>query len=82
MQSVYLARVSGPLAPFAEGFRAELDQLGYTPASREYKVNQMAGLSRWLDAEGPALPTSVARWWKRSCGCSLPTAGSRRRSGR
>lgn len=40
------------MAPFAEGFRAELDRLGYTPASREYKVNQMACLSRWLDAEG------------------------------
>src|ERR1700756_4194870 len=52
MQTVYVARVSGPLAPFADGFRAELDRLGYTPASREYKVNQMAGLSRWLDAEG------------------------------
>ena len=52
MQTVYVARVSGPLAPFADGFRAELDRLGYTPASREYKVNQMAGLSRWLDVEG------------------------------
>jgi integrase/recombinase XerD len=52
MQSVYVARVSGPLAPFADGFRAELDRLGYTPASREYKVNQVAGLSRWLEAEG------------------------------
>ena len=52
MQTVYVARVSGPLAPFADGFRAELDRLGYTPASREYKVNQIAGLSRWLDVEG------------------------------
>lgn len=40
------------MAPFADGFRAELDRLGYTPASREYKVNQMANLSRWLEGEG------------------------------
>ena len=43
MQTVYVARVSGPLAPWADGFRAELVRLGYTPSSREYKVNQMAG---------------------------------------
>jgi hypothetical protein len=61
MQSVSVARVSGPLAPFADGFRAELDRLGYTPASREYKVNQMAGLRRW----------------KRSWGCSPQTVGGR-----
>jgi site-specific recombinase XerD len=26
--------------------------MGYTPNSREYKVNQMAGLSRWLERNG------------------------------
>lgn len=52
MKNVLWARVRGPLAPFADGFRAELDRLGYTPASREYKVNQMANLSRWLEGEG------------------------------
>lgn len=46
------ARVPGPLAPFADGFRAELERRGYTPASREYKVNQVARLSRWLESEG------------------------------
>jgi site-specific recombinase XerD len=44
--------VPGPLAPFADGFRAELDRLGYTPASREYKVNQVSRLSRWLGCRG------------------------------
>ncbi len=39
------ARVRGPLAPFADGFRQELDRLGYTPLSREYKVGEMARLS-------------------------------------
>ena len=31
------ARVDGPLAPYAGGFRAELERLGYTPltAARE-----------------------------------------------
>jgi site-specific recombinase XerD len=33
----------------ADGFRLELDRLGYTPLSREYKVGQMASLSRWLE---------------------------------
>lgn len=47
---MHRAKVPGPLAPFADGFRAELDRLGYTPASREYKVNQMASLSRWLES--------------------------------
>lgn len=46
------ARVPGPLAPLADGFRVELERRGYTAASREYKVNQMARLSRWLEAEG------------------------------
>jgi site-specific recombinase XerD len=39
------------LAPFADGFRAELDRLGYTPLTREYKINQMASLSRWLEGQ-------------------------------
>lgn len=45
-------RVSGPLAGFADGFRAELDRLGYTPSSREYKLAEVARLSRWLERRG------------------------------
>ena len=52
MGSVARARVPGPLAPLADGFRGELDRLGYTQASREYKVNQMSRLSRWLGRWG------------------------------
>lgn len=52
MQKVPHARVEGPLAPFADGFRAELDRLGYTGHSREIKLYDVAGLSRWLDARG------------------------------
>src|SRR6185437_6565377 len=46
------ARVPGPLAPFAGGFRAELDRLGYRLNSRESKVNEMSRLSRWLEGRG------------------------------
>lgn len=52
MGKVRWARVSGPLAPYAEEFRIELQRLGYTPASREFKVNQMSRLSRWLEGKG------------------------------
>jgi integrase/recombinase XerD len=52
MGKVARARVPGPLAPFADGFRAELDRLGYRPHSREFKVNQMSRLSRWMGGRG------------------------------
>lgn len=52
MGRVARSQVPGPLAPFAEGFRSELDRLGYTPLTREFKVNEMARLSRWLEARG------------------------------
>lgn len=44
--------VAGPLTQYVGGFRDELDRLGYTPLSREYKVNQMGRLNRWLAAQG------------------------------
>lgn len=45
-------KVSGPLAVLADGFRAELDRLGYTPSSREYKLAEVAKLSAWLEGQG------------------------------
>lgn len=48
MSKVPRCRVLGPLAEYADGFRAELDRLGYTALSREYKVNQVGRLSRWM----------------------------------
>jgi len=45
-------RVSGPLAPLADEFRRELDLLGYTPLSREFKVAEVARLSAWLERRG------------------------------
>ena len=45
-------KVSGPLASFADGFRAELDRLGYTRATREFKLAEVAKLSSWLESRG------------------------------
>lgn len=41
-------RISGPLAGFAEGFGAELTQLGYAPASVRLQMKVVADLSDWL----------------------------------
>lgn len=46
------AAVGGPLAPYAGGFRAELERLGYTPLTAATHVRLMAHLSRWLAREG------------------------------
>lgn len=43
------ARVTGPLAPYAEGFRAELIGQGYAPLSARNQLWVMAHLSRWLE---------------------------------
>ena len=50
------ARVDGPLAPYAGGFRAELERLGYTPLTAAAHVRLMAHLSRWLAREGAEAP--------------------------
>jgi integrase/recombinase XerD len=42
------ARVRGPLAPYAEGFRVELERLGYTPLTAAGHVRLVAHLSRWM----------------------------------
>ncbi len=43
-------RLSGPLLPYAEGFRVELARLGYTPLSAANQLRLVAHLSRWLQA--------------------------------
>ncbi|GAA0993182.1 hypothetical protein GCM10009555_083370 [Acrocarpospora macrocephala] len=48
----YPARVSGPLASYVAGFRAELVRLGYTPRVAQDNAYVMAHLSRWLESEG------------------------------
>ena len=52
MTSPSWARVHGPLAPYAGGFRVELERLGYTPLTAATHVRLMAHLSRWLAREG------------------------------
>jgi integrase/recombinase XerD len=49
-----VSRVSmtGPLAPFAEAYSAELRKRGYTPLSRVNALRQVGRLSRWLEAGG------------------------------
>src|SRR5712664_2451425 len=44
--------VTGPLAEYADGFRAELARLGCTPLSAACQMRLMAHLSRWMTAEG------------------------------
>ena len=46
------ARVGGPLEPYVEGFRGELERLGYTPLSAAAQVRLLAHLSRWMSREG------------------------------
>jgi site-specific recombinase XerD len=48
--------VRGPLAPYAGGFRGELERLGYTPLTAATHVRLMAHLSRWLAREGAEAP--------------------------
>ncbi len=49
---IYHTKVSGPLAELADGFRTELEDLGYTEGSREFKIAEAARLSDWLEAHG------------------------------
>ena len=45
------AEVTGPLAEYADGFRAELFRLGYTPLAAAVQLRLTAHLSRWMTAE-------------------------------
>jgi integrase/recombinase XerD len=48
-------RVVGPLAPYARGFRVELDRRGYAPASAAQRMQLVACVSRWMAAEQVAV---------------------------
>lgn len=50
MGSPSRVRVTGPLAPYAGGFRQELSGLGYRPNAACSQLQLMAHLSRWLEA--------------------------------
>jgi site-specific recombinase XerD len=45
-------RVTGPLLPYAEGFRAELAERGYASSSAAKQLRLLAHLSRWLASQG------------------------------
>ena len=49
-------RISGPLAGFAEGYGADLTQLGYAPASVRLQMKVLADLSDWLSIHGMTAP--------------------------
>jgi integrase/recombinase XerD len=51
---VWVPRVSGPLAPFAEGFERWLLARGFERSSVGNRLWQLAQLSGWLDREGLA----------------------------
>jgi len=42
----------GPLVPFAEAFRDELEEAGHPTGSVKHYLLLMRGLNRWLHAEG------------------------------
>src|SRR5215471_18390551 len=70
------ARVCGPLAPYAEGLRSELERLGYTPLSAAGHVRLVAHLSRWMIRNGLSVsmltPTTVDAYFteRRAAGYS------------
>ena len=49
-----LSRVlmTGPLAPFADVYRLEVEKRRYTPLTTVNQLRQVAPLSRWLEANG------------------------------
>jgi integrase/recombinase XerD len=70
------ARVCGPLEPYAEGLRGELERLGYTPLSAAGHVRLVAHLSRWMIQEDLSVsaltPTTVDAYFaeRRAAGYS------------
>ena len=52
MNDPFRVFLSGPFAPFAEGFSHSLLELGYTRDSAGSQIQLMAHLSRWLVGEG------------------------------
>ena len=53
-------RGTGPLGPYAEGFRAELARQGYAVSTAVNQLKLVAHLSRWMTAEGLSVPELVA----------------------
>jgi hypothetical protein len=52
MSSSCRVRVTGPLAMYADGFRAELAAQGYVAGSADRNLRTLAHVSRWMDSQG------------------------------
>jgi site-specific recombinase XerD len=67
--------MTGPLAPFAEAYSAELKARGYTQLTTVNQLRQVARLSRWLQVDGLAAAdlhsARVEQFlvWQRKAGC-------------
>jgi hypothetical protein len=59
-------RVTGPLGPYAKGFRAELAGQGYASSSAVNQLKLVGHLSRWMTIEGLSapelLPVEIGRY--------------------
>lgn len=53
MAMLKVGRVSGPLQPYADGFREGLERQGFSPWSVLFALQTMDRLSRWLIAHQP-----------------------------
>jgi integrase/recombinase XerD len=60
MVDPYWARVHGPLEPYADGLRGELERLGYTPLTAAGHVRLVAHLSRWMIEKSVSVLTTAA----------------------
>jgi integrase/recombinase XerD len=78
-------RVAGPLAAFADGFGAELKQLGYSRFTVEAQLQLMAHVGGWLGDRGLGTQQLTAARveeylvYRRACGCS-PVLAARARA--
>ncbi len=52
MSTVCRVRVTGPLAMYADGFRADLAAQGYAAGSADRNLRTLAHVSRWMDSQG------------------------------
>src|SRR5260370_42428148 len=52
MSAACRVRVTGPLAMFADGFRADLAARGYAGESADRNLRTLAHVSRWMDGRG------------------------------
>jgi hypothetical protein len=76
-------RVTGPLAPHADGFRAALDAQGFSPWSQMFYLHLLADVSRWLAAQnldGSGL-TGGPRFGGRGRACGPPPRPRSSRTG-